>query len=95
MQYNNNEEELLRKLNDVSIMLERTNINEYVQLLQRPGKMLLINFSSGLVRGLGMAIGFTILGAIVLIILQRIVMLNIPLIGNFVADVIKVVEMQL
>ncbi|MDI6602192.1 MAG: DUF5665 domain-containing protein [Thermoanaerobacteraceae bacterium] len=95
MEHNNNEEELIKKLDNISIMLERTNINEYIQLLQKPGRMLLINFSGGLARGFGMAIGFTILGAIVLIILQRIVMLNVPLIGNLVADIVKIVEMQL
>lgn len=95
MEQNNEEERLAKVMDNLSIMLERTNIDAYVQLLQRPGRMLLLNFSSGLARGFGMAIGFTILGAIVLLILQRIMMMNLPLIGNIVADIVKTVEMQL
>lgn len=95
MEHKNEEERLTKLMNNLSVMLERTNIDEYVQLLQRPGRMLLLNFSGGLARGLGMAIGFTILGAIVLLILQRVMMMNLPLIGNLIADIVKIVEMQL
>lgn len=43
-------------------------------------------------KGIGIGIGFTILTAILLIILQKIVTLNIPVIGDYIADIIKIVE---
>ncbi len=90
-----NGEKVREAVDNLSVMLERTNIGDYVQLTQRPGRMLFLNFFSGLARGFGMAIGFTIFGAIALIILQRLMKLNLPIIGNFIADIVKIVEMQL
>ncbi len=43
-------------------------------------------------KGIGIGIGFTILTAILLIILQKIVTLNIPVIGDYISDIIEIVE---
>jgi hypothetical protein len=42
-----------------------------------------------------MAIGFTILAAVVLYLLQRVILLNLPLIGDFIADIVQIVQKQL
>jgi hypothetical protein len=54
--------------------------------------MLLINFANGLVRGLGIAIGASILAGIFLIVLRRLVFLNLPVIGGFIAELVKIVN---
>lgn len=43
-------------------------------------------------KGIGIGIGFTILTAILLIILQKIVTLNIPVIGDYISDIVEIVE---
>jgi len=60
--------------------------------MKRPARMLWINFLAGLARGLGMAVGFTLLGALVLYFLQKAVMLNLPLISDFIAEIIRMVQ---
>lgn len=42
-----------------------------------------------------MAIGFTILAALVLWFMQRLVVLNLPLIGDFIADIVRLVQHEL
>jgi hypothetical protein len=42
-----------------------------------------------------MAIGFTLLAALVLYVLQKIVILNMPLIGDFIADLVNIVQHEL
>ena len=74
--------------------LESMRIAEYMELLERPGKLVLINFIAGLARGLGIAIGATVIFAIVLNLLHQIILLNIPGIGNFVADIVHAVELK-
>ena len=59
-------------------------------MLGNKKQLLLRNSVSGIAKGIG--IGFTILAAILLIILQKIVTLNIPVIGDYIADIIKIVE---
>ncbi|MDQ7793980.1 MAG: DUF5665 domain-containing protein [bacterium] len=75
--------------------MERMKLAEYVAMLQRPRRLLYLNFVSGLARGLGFAVGFTILGAVVLYALQRVLMLNLPVVGGFIAEIVRIVEERL
>ena len=46
----------------------------------------------GIAKGVGIAIGFTLLGAIIIYFLQKLVMMNLPVIGAFVRDIMNIVE---
>lgn len=72
--------------------IEEAKIKEYVELMGNTKKLLWKNFISGISKGLGYGIGFTILGAIVLIILRKVVLLNIPVIGRYLKDILDIVE---
>ncbi|WDV47598.1 DUF5665 domain-containing protein [Clostridiaceae bacterium M8S5] len=80
-----------KKLDDISDQLEKAKIAEYVDMMHNRRRLLYVNFLSGLARGFGMAIGFTILGAIALYILNRMITWNLPVIGDFIADIVKIV----
>lgn len=84
-----------RKLDEISLTMEKLGIAEYVEMLRNPRRLFFINFWAGLYRGFGMAVGFTILGAIVLYVLQKLIVLNVPLIGDFIADLVNIVQIQL
>ena len=88
-------EKMLQKMDEVSLNMEKLGIAEYVEMLRNPRRLFFINFWAGLFRGFGMAIGFTILAAIVIYFLQKIIVLNIPLIGDFIADLVNIVQIQL
>lgn len=75
--------------------MERFNLAEYLELLNNPRRFLWINFLGGLSRGLGIALGATILGALALYLLQKIVVLNLPLIGDFIAELVNIVQNQM
>ena len=83
---------LEKKFDKFAKTLEFNKINEYVELMGNTKTLLWKNFLSGILKGVGSAIGFTILGAIVLIFLRKLVMLNIPVIGRFIKDIVDIVE---
>lgn len=83
------------KVDDLIMAMEKMKIAEYVEYLHNTKRMLFVNLLAGLARGFGMAIGFTILGAFVIYLLQRLVLLNLPLIGGFIADLVKLVNDKL
>ena len=83
------------RLDEISANMEKMGIAEYVEMLHNPRRLFWTNFWAGIARGFGMAIGFTILAALVIYILQKIVILNMPLIGDFIADIINIVVNQL
>ncbi|MGE5415509.1 MAG: DUF5665 domain-containing protein [Acidobacteriota bacterium] len=83
------------KVDEMARNMERMRLAEYIEMLENPRRLLYMNFWLGVARGFGMAIGFTILAALVLWLLQRLVILNIPVIGDFIAEIVKWVQMEL
>lgn len=84
-----------QKLDEIAHDMEKLGITEYVDMLHNPKRLFITNFWAGLFRGFGMAVGFTILAGVVIYLLQEIITLNIPVIGDFIADIIKIVQLQL
>jgi hypothetical protein len=82
------------RLNQLMHHLEGMRVAEYIELLQKPHKLLWLNFLVGLARGLGIAIGATLLVAVMVNALHRLLILNIPGIGSFIAEIIRIVEQQ-
>lgn len=85
-------QQLIKKVEELAIYMEKMKLAEYVELLGNIPRLLFLNFISGLARGLGMAVGFTILGAVVIYLLQRSFVRNLPLIGRFIADIVVIVQ---
>ncbi|MTI47753.1 DUF5665 domain-containing protein [Sporosalibacterium faouarense] len=83
------------KVEELSDLLENSRMTEYVEMMGDKKRLLFINFIIGIVRGFGMAIGFTILGALAIYILRMIIDLNLPLIGDFIAEIVKIVQENL
>lgn len=88
-------EKVVQKLDEMSLAMEKLGIAEYVEMLNNPRRLFYINFWSGVIRGFGTAIGFTLLAALVIYAMQQLVILNTPLIGNFIADIVNIVQNQL
>ncbi len=82
----------LRTLERIAAFLERSKLRSYVEMMEKPRRWLYLNILGGIGRGIGMAIGFTILGAVLFLILQQVVMLNLPIISNFIAEILDMVE---
>jgi len=86
------EEKTVNSLEKLANRLESMQIARYLEVLEKPRKLIVTNFIAGIARGLGFAIGTTIIFAIVIEVLRRIILLNIPLISNYLVDVIRMIE---
>jgi hypothetical protein len=83
------------KLEWLARYYEKMNLADYLLLVNHPARLLFVNFLSGLARGVGFGIGFTILAAFLVYLLQAIAVLNLPIIGTFIADLVRIVQAQL
>jgi hypothetical protein len=81
-----------RKIDNISLNMEKLKFVDYVYYLEHPRKMLFANFMGGLARGFGIAIGFTLLGAVVVYLLQMVVRWKLPVIGQFITDIVNIVQ---
>ncbi len=86
---------LTERLQALALKLEKLRIEEYVELLDKPRRLFLLNFLAGVYRGFGLVVGTALMGALILFILQRLFLLNLPLIGSVIADLIRIVEKEL
>ncbi|MEC0306257.1 DUF5665 domain-containing protein [Paenibacillus lautus] len=84
-----------RMTTDIAQQLEQARIAEYTQLLNRPWKLIWTNLLAGSARGVGIAIGFTFFAATIIYVLQALGALNLPIIGDYIADIVRIVQRQL
>ena len=81
-----------KKQTQSELLLERLDnagLAEYVKLSQQTGKILWLNFLSGIARGLGFSIGATLVLAVVYKILTRIISMNIPYLTELLQQVMS------
>lgn len=86
--------ELNEKLDKVNNILEKSNVQEIAYLLGNKKQVFFRNFLAGISKGIGTGLGITFITAILIYVLQRIVTLNIPVIGGFISDIIDIVQMN-
>lgn len=82
---NDNIERLLK-------FLEKKNIDELIYILGTKKEIAKRNFVAGIFRGIGVGIGVTIITAVIIYFLQKLVRLNLPVIGQFINDIVEIVE---
>ena len=80
------------KIDKINSILERSNIIELSYLIGSKKEILKRNLIAGIARGVGIGIGVTLVTAIIILLLRRLIMLNIPVIGDYIADVVEIVE---
>ncbi len=80
---------LILKLNTNKV---RNDIIDLSEILGNWKLLIKRNLISGIFKGIGIGIGFTIITAIIVYLLQKIVRLNIPVIGDYLLDIINIVE---
>ena len=81
-----------QKIDKISKTLEKSNIIELSYVIGNKKEILKRNLIAGIARGVGIGIGITIITAIIVYLLRRLITLNIPVIGDYIADIVEIVE---
>ena len=79
----------IEKLIDV---FERKNTEQLIYLLGSKREIAKRNFVAGVFRGIGIGLGVTFISAVIIYFLQKIVRLNLPIIGKYIYDIVEIVE---
>ena len=86
---------LTRRLEKAAERMEMLHIDAYLRYIRNWHRRFLMDFLSGIVRGIGFSVGFSILGALLIYILRNVALANLPLIGRFLAELVRIVETNL
>lgn len=88
-------DDLAKRMEEHLRQLESLRLAEYIAYVSDRRRLMRQHFLGGLARGVGMAIGFTVLGAVLVILLRHLAEQNLPLIGDFLAQIVTVVQRRL
>ena len=80
------------KIDKINNILERSNIIELSYIVGSKKEILKRNLIAGIARGVGIGIGVTVVTAVIILLLRKLIMLNIPVIGDYIADIVDIVE---
>jgi hypothetical protein len=72
--------------------LEKARFLEYIEYAANRRRMLRNSFILGLARGVGSAIGFTLLGAFVIYILRQVAQSSLPLLADFITQLLDIID---
>lgn len=86
---------LMRRLERMINKLEQMRLDAYLRYVHDWKKRIVFEFLSGIARGVGFSVGFSILGALLLYLLRNIALTNLPVIGRFLAELVRIVENNL
>lgn len=85
-------EKLMKNIDKLNFTLTKNNLIDLAEILGNRKELLIRNLIAGMAKGIGIGIGFSLLTAVLIIILQKIVTLNIPIIGDYISDIVEIVD---
>jgi Domain of unknown function (DUF5665) len=85
---------IAREVDRIAKVVERMNLGDYIGLLQRPGRILWLNFLAGMARGLGAILGATVLVWLIVAIAHRIVASHLPGVSDFLSQFLHILRQQ-
>ncbi len=88
-------ERIERRLEHLARRIEYMHLDAFLRYVHDWRRRLLFDFLSGIARGVGFSIGFSVLGALLLYLLRNMALSNLPVIGQFVAQLVRIVESNL
>jgi uncharacterized membrane protein YfcA len=87
------EQEFIQAQKDLVGLVKKLRSERYLQMVDRPRKFIFLHFIAGMASGLGGALGATVILALIFFVLSKLQV--VPILGNFITEIIEVVEENL
>ncbi len=84
--------DLDNKMNKLIELFEKSNLEDVADLFSSKKELIKRNLIGGIFRGVGIGIGVSVITAVLVLILRKVVALNIPVLGGYIADLVEIVE---
>jgi len=87
-----NNKKIELKIDKIIEKIEKSKLEDLATIMGNKRQIIIRNFLAGVFKGIGIGIGITIITAILVLILRQLVSLNIPVIGEYISDIVEIVE---
>ncbi len=83
---------MANKLDEHLRALERLRLPEYIRYLEDRKRFYRMQLIGGIIRGFGTAVGFSVLGAVLVWLLQGLAQRNLPVISDFLMQLMDMLR---
>ena len=83
---------LKEQIDKLNYNLNKNKFIDLIEILGNKKEIIFRNLFSGICKGIGIGIGVTLVTAVIIVILQKIIKLNIPIISEYITDIVEIVE---
>mgnify|MGYP001013226912 CR=1 FL=1 len=84
-----------QKIDNINKKLDKSGIIEMSYIMGNKKEIIKRNLIAGMSRGIGIGIGITLISSIIVYFLQKLIKLNIPVLGEYIADIVEIVQWNL
>lgn len=84
-----------QKIDNINKKLDKSGIMEMSYIMGSKKEIIKRNLIAGMSRGIGIGIGITLISSIIVYFLQKLIKLNIPVLGEYIADIVEIVQWNL
>lgn len=81
-----------KKIDDINEKIDKSRIVEISYIIGNKKEIIKRNLLAGISRGIGIGIGITLISSAIVYLLQKIIKLNIPILGEYIADIVAIVK---
>ncbi len=81
-----------KKIDDINEKIDKSRIVEISYIIGDKKEIIKRNLLAGISRGIGIGIGITLISSAIVYLLQKIIKLNIPILGEYIADIVAIVK---
>ncbi len=84
-----------QKIDNINKKLDKSGLIEMSYIMGNKKEIIKRNLIAGMSRGIGIGIGITLISSIIVYFLQKLIKLNIPVLGEYIADIVEIVQWNL
>lgn len=81
-----------KKIDNINEKIDKSRIVEISYIIGNKKEIIKRNLLAGISRGIGIGIGITLISSAIVYLLQKIIKLNIPILGEYIADIVAIVK---
>ena len=81
-----------KKIDNINEKIDKSRIVEISYIIGNKKEIINRNLLAGISRGIGIGIGITLISSAIVYLLQKIIKLNIPVLGEYIADIVAIVK---
>lgn len=81
-----------KKIDNINEKIDKSRLVEISYIIGNKKEIIKRNLLAGISRGIGIGIGITLISSAIVYLLQKIIKLNIPVLGEYIADIVAIVK---